>query len=229
MDIEGTYTLQAAPDEVWQCLMDSQTLLHTVPGLERLEALDEHRATFGMHIKQAPLRGHYQGQVSVEEAHCPLFYRLTIECEGLQSKIQGIWNIHLKSHQENTVVSYDGALNLGRIGSLLPSTLVKGALKALTQQFFTALAEQLRTTTPVLSPLTDTEEVSDERWSSPDMPVTSSPNLLHRLVHLAGLGNHDPVQEALWALRLRRIGAISALLLLVWIGTRLPRRLFSHH
>src|SRR5574340_230688 len=151
----------------------------------------------------------------IEETEFPLLYRLTVECEGLQSKIQGAWNIHLNPHNENTVVSYDGTLNMGRVGSLLPATLVKGALKALIQQFFTAIAEQLRTTTQVVS-IPDTPEESDERQVIQDTNATPlpSPGLLHRLVHLAGLGNHDPVQEALWVTRLRRVGAIAALLLL---------------
>lgn len=229
MDIEGTYTLQATPDEVWQCLRDSQTLLRTVPGLERVERQDEHSATFDMHIKHAPLRGHYQGRAIVEPSQFPLFYRMTIDCEGMQSKIQGAWDIRLNPHQENTVVNYHGTLNLGRVGSLLPPTLVKGALKALIQQFFAALAEQLRTTTQVVF-IPDLAEEPGEHWISPDSSEAATPasTLAQRFVHLVGLGHHDAAQEALWVARLRRMGAIAALLLLVWIGTRLPRRLLFH-
>ena len=37
MEIEGTYTLQASPEEVWQCLMDTQVLRSAIPGVEQLE------------------------------------------------------------------------------------------------------------------------------------------------------------------------------------------------
>ncbi len=43
MDIEGTYTLQAPPEEVWGCLKDQQVLQRTIPGVERIEALSEEK------------------------------------------------------------------------------------------------------------------------------------------------------------------------------------------
>jgi hypothetical protein len=38
------------------------------------------------------------------------------------------------------------------------------------------------------------------------------------------LGAGDPVAEVLWVNRLRRTGILLGLLLLVWIGSRIPRK-----
>ena len=38
MDIDGTYTLQAPPEVVWNLLMDQDMLQHTIQGMERLGA-----------------------------------------------------------------------------------------------------------------------------------------------------------------------------------------------
>jgi len=35
MEIEGTYTLQASPEEVWNSLMDRQTLEQPISEIER--------------------------------------------------------------------------------------------------------------------------------------------------------------------------------------------------
>src|SRR5256885_13676838 len=43
MIIEGTYTLQATPEDVWRCLMDEQILRSAIPGLESLERRSEER------------------------------------------------------------------------------------------------------------------------------------------------------------------------------------------
>lgn len=244
MDIEGTYTLQAPPEEVWQCLMDQQALRHNVPGLERLETVGETAGkqtyTFTLHIKHAPLRGTYSGQVVIDELRYPSSYRMTLEGEGQQSNPQGIWEIHLSTHNDNTVVAYSGTLNPGKIGAFLPPSLVKGTIKILIQQFFTSLAEQLRAagrdkSSPYEHDATAQEE--DRATMSPAlsngrMPIESyshAPTRLHMLVHQLGLGDNDPLLEEQWVVRLKRIGAFSALLLLVWIGTRLPRRLFPQH
>ncbi len=244
MDIEGTYTLQALPEEVWRCLMDQQTLRQTIPGLERLEPLERHCYAFTLRVKQAPLRGVYQGQVEVDNIHYPLVYHLSLQGDEQHPSLQGIWEIQLSAQQENTVVNYAGTLNTGKMGALLPPTLVRGAIKILIQQFFTNLAEQLRSTEDEVylalpfdeseerdTPLSPMAPSNGHRTVEASSPGQSQPQrtLLHTLVHMVGLGQHDAIQEELWVTRLKRFGTFSILLLLVWVGTRLPRRLFSHN
>lgn len=224
MDIEGTYTLQAAPEEVWSCLMDQQTLCRTIPGLERLETVGEHTCAFTLHIRHAPLRGTYSGQAVVIEQHYPLLYRMTIEGEGQPSKIHGECSVQLSAYNENTVIAYKTALHLG---ARLPTNLVKGTIKVLIQQFFTSLAEHLRTTSRTYAAtLEDTRldsefaQTGNARFT--DAPTPRQPALLHTLVHRLRLGDNDPLLEEQWVTRLRRIGFVALLLLLVWVGTRLP-------
>src|SRR5205085_7811181 len=76
MDIEGTYTLQASAEEVWQCLMDTQVLRHAIPGVEQVERLDDYKHTITLHVKQTPLMGSYHGQVTIAEQHYPYYYTL---------------------------------------------------------------------------------------------------------------------------------------------------------
>lgn len=231
MDIEGTYTLQAEPEEVWACLKDLQTFQHTIPGIEQLDKIEEDTYAFTMHIKHAPLRGSYAGHAVAIELEHPFSSRLTAEGEGLPGKFHGEWVIELREHNENTVVAYHGTLNLSKAGALLPVPLVKGVIKVLIQQFFTALAGHLRTTSR--SYLANSE---DSRTQSEFTPLNngriavssssspSQPSFLLAFVRQLRLGDNDPLQEELWVIRLRRIGIVSALLLLVWVGTRLPRR-----
>src|SRR5260370_6334818 len=145
MNIEGTYTLQAPPTEVWQCLLDTQLLQHTIPGIERIEQVSENTYAIVVNIKHAPLAGTYQGQVTLSEQHYPYHYHLTVDCEGEHGTISGTGIIHLNEHKETTVIAYKGTLIYSKQETLLPAKLVKGAAKLLIQQFFTALATQLPT------------------------------------------------------------------------------------
>ena len=234
MEIEGTYTLQVLPEEVWNCLMDQQTLERAIPGIERLEALGDHDFAFGIHVRHNPLKGQYTGHIRVIEQHYPETYRFTLEGEGQQSKIDGEWTVHLSEMNENTVVAYKGTLHFGKISALLPMPMVKGTIKVLIQQFFLALADQLRTTSRIYSaaPGSAGEMVVVEDAHNVDDIVTNAADrsaLLHVVVHRLRLGNGDPLLEEQWVKRLRRISAVTVLLLLVWVGTRLPGRLFVHH
>jgi len=62
MNITGTYTLQATPEEIWQCLSSRQVVNSALPGIERLEQLDTQNYLLSLHIKQAPLMGTYHGR-----------------------------------------------------------------------------------------------------------------------------------------------------------------------
>ncbi len=241
MNIEGTYTLQAVAEDVWQCLMDPQVLLHTIPGIERLVQVKNDTYAVSLHVKNAPLIGTYSGTITITEQQYPYHYRLQIEGEGRQSSISGSGTVHLNGHDHYTIIAYTGTLTIGKLGTLLPPPVVKGAAKMLIQQFFTALADQLRASSP--AQVSASEEIAGAAVVRqpggnivilppvPSIPPaaqvaapTTGQRVTHTIVRLLGLGGGDPEQQERWANRLRRIGIASVLLLLVWVGTRLPRR-----
>lgn len=233
MEIEGTYTLQASPEEVWNSLMDQRMLEHTIPGIQRLETHGDHTYAIDIYVKQAPLKGQYTGQAHVIEQDFPSAYRFTFEGEGQQSKIHAEWTVNLSELNENTVVAYKGTLHFGRITTLLPMPMIKGTIKVFIQQFFAALADQLRTTNSIHNGLAETidemvmlEEVQNEETIV--IAAADRPALLHIVVQQLGLGKGDPLLEEQWVKRLRRMSTVTILLLLVWVGTRLPGRLFTH-
>lgn len=230
MDIEGTYTLQAIPEDVWLCLMDSRLLQKSIPGIEQLERQSELNYSIAMQVKQAPLMGAYHGHVAVVEQKFPTIYSLKFEGEGRQSNVQGNIILTLSEQGENTVVDYKCTLNLGKMGTLLPTPLVKGNIKHLFQQFFAALAEHLRSIIPYpIDVVESNHEVVVTRTQQQQAVFLPSgrPAFLYALVRRFNLGNGDTQQEELWVNRVRRASFISGLLLLVWIGTRLPRKQHS--
>jgi carbon monoxide dehydrogenase subunit G len=229
MDIEGTYTLHGPPEEIWGYLKDQQVLQRTIPGIERIEALNEERYAVAIHVGPTPLTGSYQGQITVTERHHPYYYRIAIEGEGQQSSINGVGDIHLSSQGENTIVSYKGKLNLGKIAATLPTPVVRGAAKLLIQQFFSALADHLRTANPTPAVAIGEHVRGITTLEQPGgkiviLPASPRSTFLETIVRRLGLGAGDPAAEALWVNRLRRTGVLLGLLLLVWIGTRIPRK-----
>jgi len=234
MNIEGTYTLQAPPEDVWSCLMDQQVLSRTIPGVERLELIEKDIYALVIHIKYAPLVGTYQGRAIISEQQYPYHYQITLQGDGRHSGVTGVGHVSLSERDNKTVVAYSGTVTLGKLGAVLPGSAAKGAAKLLIQQFFTALAEQLRTTSHARTvPGQEAEWPAITRQPGGNIvvippPVTTKrqnkPTFARAVVRWLALGGEDPVQQAQWEQRVRRISTISGLLLLVWIGTRLPRR-----
>lgn len=222
MNIEGTYTLQAPPENVWHCLMDPQVLLKTIPGIERLEKIDEHTFDITLQMK-APFKGSYQGRFMIVNQQYPYHYEIAFSGEGRQDTFKGTGNIYVDTQNNNTIIRYKGTLTSNKRAPLIPPAVLKGALKLTTQQFLAALAAYLRTHPHVTSPDTTVDTPSSEE-AIVLTPSTPPAGTLRWLIHLSGLGTGDPGQEARWERRIRRAGYISFLLLLVWIGTRIPRK-----
>ncbi len=234
MEIEGTYTLQATPEEVWQHLIDRQTLLHALPEIERLERIDEDTHELAIHITPDPIAGTYYARIRVATQHYPHSYRIIVDrTQEKQNTISGEISVDLQSHEDTTIVTYKGNVQLRKIGARLQATVVRGAVKLLAQQFFTALAEQLWQHRATKNTVEVEEEIINivtvQRSPATPRPHISrekrqAPTLLHRMVHLLRLGKGNPMQEERWTQRIRRTSYASMLLFLVWVGTRIPRR-----
>jgi carbon monoxide dehydrogenase subunit G len=227
MDIDGTYTLQAAPEVVWNLLVDQEMLQQNIQGMERLEQTGEDTYAFTLHIEHAPLRGAYSGNAVVTKMEYPYLYHMKAEGEGVPGIFHAEWNITLTALDENTVVAYQGNLHFSRTDAKLPSSLIKGIVKVLIQQFFTSIADHLRSDSYVYDSEAhinhlETSHKQNGRTEASSFP--DKPSFLHIVVRQLGLGDNDPLLEQQWVNRLRRIGLVSMLLFFVWVGTRLPRR-----
>lgn len=257
MDIEGTYTLQTAPEAVKNCLQDRQILLHCIPGIERLEAQNEHMWAFTLHVKQVPLTDEYRGTVTLLEQEASYCHRIIFQAQGRQNTCNGEWTVSLSGQSDNTIVTYSGTIQFdkrpGQLRGLPLSSrlLIKGAIKLLLQQFFTALTEQLRVTSsqqpivvhesgngaedigsslrlhpPVSEILTPVSSYPGSTSAKEAVPQNSD-RFLRFVVRRLGLGKGDSVEEERWVKQVRRFGVLSVLLLLVWVGTRLPGKILD--
>ncbi|QBD79368.1 hypothetical protein EPA93_26625 [Ktedonosporobacter rubrisoli] len=244
MDIEGTYTLQGSPEDVWHCLMNPQVLRLTVPGIERIEQVDKHTYNVALRVEHTPFVGTYKGRVTIVEQQYPYHYRIAFEGEGHQhvpgvngdgeqNGISGTGSIHLNGRDGHIVIAYRGTLALRKADPLWSSAVIKGGLKLFIQQFFTALNDYLHTraqevTTEEIVGATVLKRAGGNIVVLPSLsaqsPEPARLSALQMVVHWLGLGDGDPEQERLWATRFQRVGIISALLVLIWIGTRLPGR-----
>ncbi|WP_151727452.1 CoxG family protein [Thermogemmatispora aurantia] len=238
MDVEGAYTLQATPEEVWKCLMDQQILRQALPGVEHLEALGENRYAIRLAVRHAPLRGSYEGMVTISDQDYPHCYRIAVEGESRHGPVRGEGWVRLLRREHNTVVSYQGVLQVGRAG-LLPAPVLRGTTKMLIQQFFLGLADQLRAMRPpeieeatklAVQPDRLSPQHQERAWP-PEAVSAAGSGLqarertpLHSLVRRLHLGGGDPRAEERWVQAIRRTAMLAVLLLLVWVGTRLPRR-----
>lgn len=242
MDIEGTYTLQAPPDVVWHSLGDRLMLLRALPGVEGLEQSDEQCFTFTLNLKHSLLRGTYTGKAILMDRQEPYHCRILLESDGQSNSFSGSGVIHLHQRDEATVITYQGNIQIGKADTHIAQAVARGATKMVIQRMLTGLAGQLQAEiAPSIPVVEETSALMVSRKLHlpggaivvlPPSPVTETPSrprpfymLAQTAVRWFRLGAGNPEQEALWTKRVQRGSITAALLFLVWVGTRLPRRL----
>ena len=92
MNIEGTYTLQALPTTLWQCLLDQQVLRATIPGLQHIELVDDTHYDLTIHLAQKPLDGTHHVYIDLSNQQFPSHYTMTIQGDGSLSTFNGYFS-----------------------------------------------------------------------------------------------------------------------------------------
>lgn len=143
MKLEGTYTLPAPRQKVWEMLNDPEVLARVTPGIKHLEPLggDVYKAT--LEVGVGPVRGTYAGQVSISEKVPPERMRLQIEGGGKPGTIRATGEFQLQEQGGQTVVAYTGDAQITGVIASVGHRLIGGVAKQMTAEFFKALEREL--------------------------------------------------------------------------------------
>jgi carbon monoxide dehydrogenase subunit G len=213
---------------VWTLLTHLPIVEYALPGVEQLTLVAPDTYALALHIQQAPLQGIYQGKVKITERQYPTSLSFVIESIGEKDTLSGICTLSLQKQEEHTVIAYRGTLHVGKRTGRLTPTVMKGAAKLLIQQSFARLSEQLRTERNGHKPGKVSETThKGTLLATPHLATagkTEHKTLWQTVAHQLHLGADDPIQEKIWGQRVQRASSAAGLLLLIWIGTRLPRK-----
>jgi len=143
MQIEGTFAIKAAREEVFQGLMDPQCLSKAVPGCEKLTPLGNNKYAVTLKIGIAAVKGTYSGRVQVDEIVAPKAYRMTVEGSSALGVVKGTGHIRLADEGMDSKVSYTGDVQVsGKIASVGHRFLGMIA-RMLIGRFFDEMAKQI--------------------------------------------------------------------------------------
>src|SRR5438105_941642 len=145
MKVEGTYTFPGQPQQVWELLLDPESLRTCIPGVESLtETAPDHWDTV-MKVGVAAIKGTYKGKIAIIDKQEPTVYTLQVEGSGGPGFVKGTARISLESDGgEATTVRVDGD---GQVGGMLAGVgqrMLPGVAKMLMNQFFDCQVAKLK-------------------------------------------------------------------------------------
>src|SRR5947209_8131143 len=143
MKVEGAYTFPGQPQQVWDLLLDPESLRQCIPGVESLTETSPDHWDAVMRVGVAAIKGTYKGKVGIVDKQPPSAYTLEVEGSGGPGFVKGTAKISLAAEGDGTRVTVDGD---GQVGGMLAGVgqrMLPGVAKMLMNQFFECLIARL--------------------------------------------------------------------------------------
>ncbi|MDX1501453.1 MAG: carbon monoxide dehydrogenase subunit G [Thermoanaerobaculia bacterium] len=171
MKIEGEHRFEAAPESVFEALLDPEVLARTLPGIQKLDRVGDNEYRGALDIRVGPVQGRFQGKVSLSEIQPPESYRLQMSGQGPHGFVNGDGAIRLEGDGGGTLLRYDVDAQVGGRIAGVGQRLLDSSAKALTRQALEGLEKQVaaRTRPAVARP---PEGADDETL---ELPVVEPP------------------------------------------------------
>ena len=139
MKIEGTYTINAPRELVWNLMIDPDVLSRCVPGVQSLENTEGTTYKLALKTGVGAIKGVYTGAIKLEEQREPEHYKMIVDGKGAAGFVKGVGALDLAEQGDETVVTYAGDVSVGGTIAGVGQRIILSTAKMMTAQFFTAL------------------------------------------------------------------------------------------
>jgi carbon monoxide dehydrogenase subunit G len=148
MKLDGTNTLPAPVDTVWNTINDPEALRRCTPGLKELKATapDSYQATLSIGI--AAVKGTYSGTLKITDKQAPKHYKIVLEGTGAAGFMKGEGTVDLEAQGGATLLRWAGDIQVGGLIAGVGQRMLGGVGKMLIGQFFKCLEQQLSQGSP---------------------------------------------------------------------------------
>lgn len=146
MKVTGTAALSADRARVWMALNDPATLVETIPGCSRLEAIGQDSYQMTISAGVGSIKGVYAGEVHLTEQEEPGSFRMTATGAGAPGTIGANVFVTLEEGPDGgTTLTYEADAVVGGMIGGVGQRMLTGVSKKMAAEFFenvdTALAE----------------------------------------------------------------------------------------
>lgn len=144
MKISGSYTVQAPRQEVWDRLLDPDSLASCLPGVEKLDKTGENEYDMAMNVGVGMIRGTYEGKVRLSNINEPTDYQMYVEGSGRPGFVKGTGTVQLAESDSNaTEITYEGDVEVGGPVGSVAQRMLGSVSKRMVDQFFSCVETQV--------------------------------------------------------------------------------------
>lgn len=142
MDITTTYRFPAPVIDVWNLLMDHNSIASCLPGCRELVPLGDDRYQTVLMVGVAAVSGSFTTTIALSEKIPPESYRLNVEATGKSGFARGSATISLLHEDGGTAVTVAAHAEVGGLIARVGQRLLEGVVRMTMDRFYECLAKQ---------------------------------------------------------------------------------------
>lgn len=143
MKIEGTYTIAAPREVVYETLRDPKALQQCIPGCQELTLQEDGRFLARMQVGIAAVKGAFTGHVQITDEQPLTSYRLRIDGSGGPGFAKGEAMVSLVEVEGGTRVDVNGDGQVGGMIAAVGQRVLLPAARSLMNQFFGCMQSKI--------------------------------------------------------------------------------------
>ena len=143
MKVEGTFTIDAERERVWDMLMSPETLAGCIPGCEDFEPVDADTYNVTMRVGVGGVRGNYSGSVTIADREHLESYKMVVQGRGRGGSVRGEGVLSFADIGGGTQVSVEGDAQVTGVVARVGQRLMGNASRLLINQFFNCLKSKI--------------------------------------------------------------------------------------
>ena len=139
MKVEGSHTIKAPRELVYQLMIDPKILQRCMPGCQSLEADGDDSFKMTLKAGVGSIKGVFMGSIKLDEMREPEHNKMTVDAKGSPGFLKGEGSIDLVELNEGTLVNYTGETSVGGTIAGVGQRMVQSTAKMMAGQFFAAI------------------------------------------------------------------------------------------
>jgi uncharacterized protein len=144
MILTGQHTVNASAQAVWNILMNPDALARIVPGITKLERIDDDNFKAVAEVKIGPVGGAFTGNLKVADRVEPQSFKLIVQQNSKIGNANAIVLMNLTAVSAGqTQVSFNGDVKLSGTLAIMGGRVITPVANMLTKQFFEELNKEL--------------------------------------------------------------------------------------
>ena len=143
MQLNGRHTVKASLSNIWEILMDPDTLARITPGIKQIENYGLNKYNVVSEIRIGPVKGTFKGDLEITDIIDMEKFTLKMNQKSKIGNVNSSATIGLIPENGKVVINFSGEAKISGLLSTTSQRLISGVAKKLTNDFFKALDSEI--------------------------------------------------------------------------------------